>query len=239
MAKEKPRGMKIQVYCPEQKAFITPLEIGICPYYQAEPLDFRSTEGVIQQLFRCHVQCGCQIQYRYYDGEKLVTRALDIVGDEARLRSIVEGVVGAGGGAAPMPDAGRQAGSGAVLLVDDDVDFVEINSAVLEQAGYRVVKAYSAKECLKKLPEVRPSVVILDVMMEQFDSGFQIANRIKEMTGGVPVILLTSIGAETGLPFRPGDAEGLRKMGADAFLDKPVKPETLLAKVRELVGKRA
>ncbi|GEM_PF-77436 len=235
MTTDNDKGMKIQVYCPEQKAFITPLEIGICPYYQAEPLDFRSTEGVIQQLFRCHVQCGCQIQYRYYDGSKLVTKALDIVGDEGRLRSIIGSVLGDDTVTEPALASDRRESSGVILLVDDDVDFVEINSAVLENAGYKVVRAFSAKECLEKLPEVRPSLVILDVMMEQFDSGFQISNKVKERTGGVPVILLTSIGAETGLPFKPDDAEGLKKMGADAFLDKPVKAAELLAKVKELM----
>jgi len=141
MATDRDKGMKIQVYCPEQKAFITPLEIGICPYYQAEPLDFQSAEGVIQQLFRCHVKCGCQIQYRYYEGDDLVTKALDIVGDEKRLRYIVGNVVGGVQSPEPAEEAERAAGSGAILLVDDDIDFVEINSAVLENAGYEVVKA--------------------------------------------------------------------------------------------------
>ena len=56
------------------------------------------------------------------------------------------------------------------------------------------------------------------------------------MTGGVPVFLLTSIGAETGLPFKPDDEGGLEKMGADAFLDKPVPAETLVRKIREMLG---
>jgi CheY-like chemotaxis protein len=236
---DKQKGMKIQVYCPEQKAFITPLEIGICPYYQAEPLDFQSAEDIIKQLFRCHVKCGCQIQYRYYEGNKLVTRSLDIVGDEGRLRTIIGSVLGERLEPKPEPAAARPSGAGPILLVDDDIDFVEINSAVLENAGYEVVKAYSARECLKRLPEIRPSLVILDVMMEQFDSGFRISNEVKQIAGGVPVILLTSIGAETGLAFKPEDDEGLRKMGADAFLDKPVKAADLLAKVKELLGDAA
>lgn len=236
---EKGKGVKIQVYCPEQQALITPLDIGVCPYYQAEPLDFSSAEDVIKQLFRCHVQCGCQIQYRYEEGGQLVTKTLDIVGDEGKLRSIVEEVVaervvetaGARGATEPR--------EGTILLVDDDADFVEINSAVLENAGFRVEKAYSARECLEKIPAVKPALVILDVMMEQFDSGFQISGTVKEIGGDVPVILLTSIGAETGLPFSPSGEGGLKQMGADAFLDKPVKPEDLVAKVRELLGQRA
>jgi len=233
---DRDKGMKIQVYCPEQQAFITPLEIGICPYYQAEPLDFRSTDGVVQQLFRCHVQCGCQIQYRYYEGGKLVTKQLDVVGDESRLRSIVEALMGQRAQAAGAAEATRPPAAGPILLVDDDADFVEINSAVLENAGYTVEKAYSGKECLERISQVNPSLVILDVMMEHFDSGFQIANRVKELTGGAPVLLLTSIGAETGLPFKPTDTGGLERMGADGFLDKPVKAADLVAKVRELLG---
>jgi CheY-like chemotaxis protein len=232
---EKPKGMKIQVYCPEQQAFISPLEIGICPYYQAEPLDFHSAEDVMKQLFRCHVQCGCQIQYRYYENDRLVTKSLDVVGDEGKLRSIVSAVLENQDTEKPEESKVGAGRSGVILLVDDDVDFVEINSAILENEGYEVIKAYSAKECLEKIEEVRPSLVILDVMMEQFDSGFQISGKVKELTGGAPVILLTSISAETGLPFKPSDGEGLKSMGADAFLDKPVKAEDLLEKVGQLL----
>ncbi len=60
-----------------------------------------------------------------------------------------------------------------ILLVDDDVDFLEMHSAVLENRGYQVVTARSSQECLDKLDEIRPDVVVLDVMMEQFDSGFR------------------------------------------------------------------
>ena len=233
---DRDKGMKIQVYCPEQQAFITPLEIGICPYYQAEPLDFRSTDGVVQQLFRCHVQCGCQIQYRYYEGGKLVTKQLDVVGDESRLRSIVEALMGQRAQAAGAAEATRPPAAGPILLVDDDADFVEINSAVLENAGYTVEKAYSGKECLERISQVNPSLVILDVMMEHFDSGFNVGRIIKEQHPGLPIILMTAIGEETGLDFKPRNDDDRRLLHADAYLDKGASPDELFTKIEELTG---
>lgn len=121
-----------------------------------------------------------------------------------------------------------------VLIVDDDVDFVKLYSLFLRNKGLEVSASYSAAEALEALSKMKPDIVVLDVMMEHFDSGFNVSKTIKERHPDLPVILMTAIGEETGLDFKPRTAEDKNVMHADAFLDKSASPDDLLAKISEL-----
>jgi CheY-like chemotaxis protein len=123
-----------------------------------------------------------------------------------------------------------------VLIVDDDTEFVKLYSLFLRNKGLEVSAVYSAGEALGALENLSPDVVVLDVMMEHFDSGFNVSKAIKEKHPDLPVILMTAIGEETGLDFKPKSDEERSLMHADAFLDKEASPEQLLEKITELVG---
>jgi CheY-like chemotaxis protein len=122
-----------------------------------------------------------------------------------------------------------------VLIIDDDMEFVKLYSLYLRNKGLNVSAAYSAAEALEALRVASPDVVVLDVMMEHFDSGFNVSRDIKRSHPDLPVILMTAIGEETGLDFQPKTDEERGLMHADAFLDKGASPEDLLDKIRELV----
>ena len=130
-----------------------------------------------------------------------------------------------------------------ILLVDDDEDMLEVNATVLESRGYKVFKAMSAEEGLTKLKEVVPDVIVLDVMMEDHTAGFHFAYKLKDLSPTselkdyrhIPIIMLTAIGEETGMKFDPkkdGDY-----LPVEAFLDKPVDPDKLLNKIKEMLNK--
>ena len=123
-----------------------------------------------------------------------------------------------------------------VLIVDDDVEFVKLYSLFLRNKGFEVGAAYSAAEAEEALERTHPDAVILDVMMEHFDSGFNVSKEIKDKYPDLPVILLTAIGEETGLDFKPKDDQDRGLMHADAFLDKGSSPEDLLDKLNELLS---
>ena len=123
-----------------------------------------------------------------------------------------------------------------VLIVDDDMEFVKLYSLFLRNKGLEVSAAYSAAEAKTALETLTPDIVVLDVMMEHFDSGFTASKAIKEKYPELPVILMTAIGEETGLDFRPRSDEDRELMHADAFLDKAASPEELLTKINELVA---
>jgi CheY-like chemotaxis protein len=218
----------IQVYCPECQEMISPGEWTACPYFDGKKLDVTDTEDAMKQIFRCHVQCDCKIEYSYYDGDTLVTKVEDAIEDPESLRRILSLV-------AKKDTTKKEATPKKVLLVDDDRDFLEMHTAVLEHRGYEVITARSSKECMEVLDDARPDIVILDVMMEQFDSGFKASENIKKKHKNLPVMLLTSIGAQTNLDFSSSQ-DVLEVSGADVLLDKPVSPKVLIDEIERLTS---
>ena len=110
-----------------------------------------------------------------------------------------------------------------VLIVDDEVDFVEMLSLRLEEAGEKVVPAYNGRECLEILKKLDIDVVILDIKMPGMD-GIQTLKEIKKGFPLVEVIMLTGHGTtETAV-------EGM-KMGAFDYLLKPTDFHDLLEKL--------
>ncbi len=227
--KKKPASF-IQVYCPELMAMITPGEWTGCPYFRGQKLDVSDTEEALKQIFRCHVQCDTKVQYQYFEDGRLVEKVEESVEDQDGLRRILALVTQQ----AKTPAKKKEK---KVLIVDDDVDFLEIHSAVLTHRGYHVITARSSKECLEELDKARPDVVVLDVMMEQFDSGFRLSKKIKTKHRGLPVMLLTSIGAQTGLEFSSNE-KLLKAVGADVLLDKPVSPKVFIDEIEKLTGSK-
>ena len=97
------------------------------------------------------------------------------------------------------------------------------------------------QEALKKMREQKPALVITDLMMKDLDSGFAFARLLKQDAGlrDVSVIILTGISGRLGFDLRPESRRDLTAMSADAFLEKPIAPASLLAKVEELLQRRA
>jgi len=217
----------IQVYCPELQSMIRPGEWAMCPYFSGGKVDGSSTEDVLKQIFRCHVQCGCEIQYQYYKDKALVTTNTKVIDDPEVLREIIAKVV-------ESQNKQTTVKSTTVLLADDDPDFLDMHSAVLRHKGYEVIAVDSGAAALKQLTDKKPDLVILDVMMERFDTGFTTCKEIKEIYPDLPVILLTSIGAQTGLEFSSNE-DVLKITGANLLLDKPISPKLFLQQIEDLI----
>jgi CheY-like chemotaxis protein len=126
-----------------------------------------------------------------------------------------------------------------ILCVDDDADFLEFYREVLGAGGYRVSCFTNQAEALKTMEEAVPSLVVTDLMMESLSAGFTFSRAIKENERyrHVPVIVITAIGGQRGFNFTPRNPEDLRAMSADAYFDKPVPPDVLLSKVKELLSR--
>jgi CheY-like chemotaxis protein len=126
-----------------------------------------------------------------------------------------------------------------ILIVDDDYDFLEINRYILETAGYRVVTATNPAEATERVAAERPDLVITDLMMTSVDAGFTLAAQLRgePRTAAVPIIISTSVSSQLGLNFRPQTAADLATMNVDAYFDKPIAADALLAKVSELLGR--
>ena len=113
-----------------------------------------------------------------------------------------------------------------ILVVDDDPDiarFVEVN---LRSAGYDVAVAGDGEEALEKAAELRPDLVLLDVMMPRID-GFEVAQRLRKnpQTANTSIIMLTA------KALSADKVTGLQS-GADDYIIKPFDPIELLARVK-------
>jgi DNA-binding response OmpR family regulator len=75
-----------------------------------------------------------------------------------------------------------------ILIIDDDPDIVDAGRLVLEREGYEVVGAPNRADGMKKLEEIKPDLLILDVMMEEPDDGLRMAREIRKNGNEVPII---------------------------------------------------
>jgi CheY-like chemotaxis protein len=124
-----------------------------------------------------------------------------------------------------------------ILLVDDDVDFIDVNKAVLENHGFDVTAAFSGKEGLGKVRFEQPDLIVLDLMMERHDTGFAFAKAVKAdpVYKKIPILLLTSVAGSTGYEFSQ-DQDGYW-MKTDSYANKPLPPEELIKRVKDLLSK--
>jgi len=116
-----------------------------------------------------------------------------------------------------------------VLVVDDILSNVKLLEAKLTAEYFEVMTAFNGLECLSKMEQAIPDIVLLDVMMPGMD-GFEVCRRIKAnpRTAHVPVVMVTALD-------QPSDRVAGLDAGADDFLTKPVDDAALFARVRSLV----
>ena len=110
-----------------------------------------------------------------------------------------------------------------ILVVDDDTNICELLRLYLTKEGYQVTTANDGEEGLDKFNQVKPDMVLLDVMMPQMD-GLETLSRLREFSN-IPVILLTAKSEDTDKIL------GLN-VGADDYITKPFNPVEVLARVR-------
>jgi CheY-like chemotaxis protein len=125
--------------------------------------------------------------------------------------------------------------SKAVLIIDDDSDFVKAIQALLESSGYRVRSASNGREGLQLAKTTQPDLVLLDVMMSERTEGFFVLQEMRRTPelSKTPVIVMSSIYSDEPA-FRVDPGSGW--LPADLFLAKPVEPARLLAEAMRLTG---
>jgi CheY-like chemotaxis protein len=123
-----------------------------------------------------------------------------------------------------------------ILIIDDDADFAESMTGILENEGYRVVYAHDGTAGLTSARSERPDCILLDVMMTYDSEGIDVAKKLNDdaATKMIPVILTTGIRNAKNLPFSLQADESW--LPVSRVLEKPVKPEVLLATVSNVLG---
>lgn len=113
-----------------------------------------------------------------------------------------------------------------ILLVDDDVELCSLLKMMLSQYDLNVEVAHDGLSGLQKTYNIRPDLVVLDIMMPDLD-GWETCRRLREMTDA-PIIIMSALNRQDAI------IRGLN-LGADDFICKPVTPEALLARIRAVL----
>lgn len=144
-----------------------------------------------------------------------------------------------------------------VLIIDDDRNTVRYLSLALSDHGYEPVPAYDGNEGLQKVRQARPDLIVLDIMMPK-KTGLVLFKELKrdEQFRDIPILMLTGVsgvieeleshkdeGHEKPFePLRESLKERIRELraegpiGPDMFVDKPVDPDSFVARVKQLIG---
>jgi len=130
-----------------------------------------------------------------------------------------------------------------ILIIDDDPDMVLAARLSLEAGGHTVVSAPSGREGVRILPEANPDLIILDVMMETTTEGFQVVLKLRSADPAsrlaayshIPILMLTAVHSTTDVRFKPDEDY----LAVDAFVDKPIDPDQLVAQVNSLLAEKS
>jgi len=130
-----------------------------------------------------------------------------------------------------------------ILIVDDDESIVAAMEAILDSKDYEVVTAYSKEDGRDQVKNAKPDLVVLNVMMSHMTDGFQIARKLKSdpQTAHIPILMITAIHKEMDSKLSPGriryspETDG-EYLPVDDFVDKPIRPADLLARVKKLLS---
>jgi len=125
-----------------------------------------------------------------------------------------------------------------VLIIDDDLAFVESNRDLLEAFGYEVFTSFDGQSGLELARQVRPDIMILDVMMASETEGFEIARKVPE----APELKNTRILLVTGVTHALNLPSPLRSdktwLPVDRVLEKPIVPDQLIAEIERMLKRR-
>jgi CheY-like chemotaxis protein len=118
-----------------------------------------------------------------------------------------------------------------ILYVEDDPDYREVMRIILESGGYEVVEAATAEEGVEVYKKRTPDIVIVDLMMEEVDSGTSFVKELRLLGNRAPVYMLSSVGESMSL-----SADHV-ELGLAGIFQKPVDRATLLGILKTKLGR--
>lgn len=114
-----------------------------------------------------------------------------------------------------------------ILVVDDNDDIAEALVLLLKRSGYSADRAFSAEECMYKVEEDHPDLVLLDIFLSGSD-GREVCRKLKAQveTEDLPIIIISA---------HPNMREPALAAGANDFISKPFPVDDLLKKVEQFL----
>ncbi|HMU44232.1 MAG TPA: response regulator [Ignavibacteriaceae bacterium] len=118
-----------------------------------------------------------------------------------------------------------------IIVIDDDPDILDASSIVLNSKGYDVITSNNPESGYKMIKQESPDLIILDVMMNEPDDGFFLAQKLRREKITTPIILYTSVSKTVGIEFGVSEI-----VPVDEYVEKPISPDELLRKVDKLLN---
>lgn len=127
-----------------------------------------------------------------------------------------------------------------IIVVDDDPGIRDSLQTILTSHQYTVITAADRNEGMDKIKTEKPDLLILDIMMSSWLDGLDMSKTLKhdQQFKDMPILMLTGVKEKTIFDFRPR-AGGPDWCSVDAYLDKPVEPDVLLAEIEKLLSKKS
>jgi len=124
-----------------------------------------------------------------------------------------------------------------ILVVDDDPDIIKATKRVLEARNYQVITALNGEECLERIREERPDLIIMDLLMPKLD-GFGVCRELRENSeyaeySDTPILIATAVREEASR--RRYELETGIDLNVDDYVEKPTRPLDLLHRVEKLL----
>lgn len=117
-----------------------------------------------------------------------------------------------------------------IAVIDDDMDILDASTLVLEAKGHKVITAANPELGFEMVVKKHPDLIILDVMMNEPDDGFVLAQRFRKEKIDTPILMYTSISKAIGLDYGVNEL-----VPVDDFVEKPISPSELISKVDKLL----
>jgi DNA-binding response OmpR family regulator len=118
-----------------------------------------------------------------------------------------------------------------ILYVEDDPDYREVMRIILESSGYEMAEAATAEEGVEVFKRHAPDLVIVDLMMEEVDSGTAFVKELRLLGNQAPVYMLSSVGESMSL------SADYMALGLAGIFQKPVDRGTLLTVLKARLGR--
>jgi len=127
-----------------------------------------------------------------------------------------------------------------ILIIDDDLDIIDSLKMILESNGHRISVKTDTDNLIDNVLQVSPDLIILDIIFpEDPNAGFTAARELhkSDEVKHIPVLLLSAVNQQSNMSFGFSETDISEDfMPVKGFIEKPVEPAVLLAKVNDLIG---
>jgi DNA-binding response OmpR family regulator len=126
-----------------------------------------------------------------------------------------------------------------IFILDDDDDLLQSQSLFLESRGFTVKTASTMDVALEMIREEIPDLILADLMMEHYDTGFVFCKKVRDLKGleDVPILMQTGASKKIGFTFKASTPKEKEWMKVDEIMTKPVPPEHLLGKIEQYLSR--